>query len=547
MRRLREYWKTLSFSGKLKLSYVIVFMIPLLLLGGYSYYSSLSFVRVQMEEELNHTVDRVTKEMETKLYQAESSLSLVVNNYSFQEFLLQAGQLTKLETTRIADAYIGPFLYNALLSNYNIDKLQIYTTTEFYVLTDLIKSANTVQETGWYREALLSGSYLWQEEEGRLFVSKSIRNSITGEVSGVARMRIKEGLFTQSFESFVTPPANITIAHDGSTFYEYHPNYADDHLYRAARTLAPLGWEVRYDFERQSMSSRSTSQLLLNVTITVSCLLLVIVMIHFLSRSLVKRIFVLTHQMQEVREGHMNIQVDTSYKDEIGSLALSFQTMMKRINQLILESYRFEITKKELEIRLLQEKINPHFLYNMLSTMNWIAIEHNQMKISQMTNDLATFYRTALNQGKNISTLKTELDNIRAYIALQQIARDDSFEVEFDVPHEWMQLTVPNFILQPLVENAIEHGIDTLREGRGIITIRGMKREAVCEIVIEDNGMELFRRFGEAKIDESLYGYGLSNVNERIRLQSNRQFGISIYASKCGTRAVLTLPLHEGQ
>jgi two-component system, sensor histidine kinase YesM len=544
MKRLRELWKSLSFSNKLKLSYVIIFLIPLFLIGGFSYYSSLTFVQEQKKEELSYEVERVSKELQTKLYQVESSLSLVVNNSSFQEFLMTSPLLSNLEMSRIADTYIGPFLYNVLLSNFNVDKLQIFADAKLSVLTDLIMPSVAVNQSVWYKNVLNSASYVWWEEDGRLFVGRAMRNSITGEITGVARMRVKEALFTDSFNSFVTFPSNISIRSDRGVYYALNPEWHEESdAHRWSRTLAPLSWRIEVTFNPESLSSKSMFQLLLNLSVTISCLLLVVVLIHFISRSLVSRIFVLTYQIQEVREGKLDIQVDTSYKDEIGSLALSFQSMMKRINNLVLDSYRAEIKQKELELRLLQEKINPHFLYNILSTINWIAIKNNQSKISQMTNNLATFYRTALNHGREMSDLKTELDNIKSYVALQQIARDDSFEVLYDISPELLDHTVPNFIFQPIIENAIEHGIDRRREGNGKIVIRSETSHSHYSIFIEDNGMELYDQYGRVEFDERLFGYGLRNVHERIQLKSNANFGVRLYADAQGTHAVIRLPL----
>ncbi|MEK3737909.1 MULTISPECIES: sensor histidine kinase [Paenibacillus] len=542
---MQRYWRDLSFTHKLRLSYVLVFMIPLLLLGGYSYRSSLSFVHSQLKQETDTAVERVGKEIETKLYQAESSLSLVANNYSFQEFLLPSQQLSALETNRIADMYIAPFLYNAMLSNLYIDKLEIYTVNDVFVLKDLIRSTKMIQNADWFQKISSSSSFYWWPEEDHLYVGKAIKNSITGRFLGVARMRVKEDLFTRSFESFVIAPANITISDSTEVIYTSNPESRLVHAYNITRTLTPLDWQISYDFNRQNISSFSNRQLLLNLVIILICLVLVGLIIGILSRSMIKRIFILTHQMQQVREGDLSIRVDTSYKDEIGSLALSFKLMLTRLNHLIEEKYAAELRQKELELRLLQEKINPHFLYNILSTINWIAIENDQLKISQITNDLATFYRTALNQGKEYSTLQTELANIKSYIALQQTARDEPFDVIYDISPQLLELQVPNFIFQPLVENAIEHGINTLRRDKGSITIRSQTEARHFLIFIEDNGKEMYNKYGEGLFDQQLYGYGLRNVHERIQLKAGYQYGIRLFSNSAGTHTVVTLPLLE--
>ncbi|MEK8215450.1 sensor histidine kinase [Paenibacillus sp. FSL L8-0463] len=520
-------------------------MVPLLLLGGYSYYSSLEFVSKQIRQELNNAVARVNLEIETKLYQCESTLSFVVNNYSFQDFLLPSETRTPLETTQIADMYIGPFLYNAYLSNSYTDKLEIYTFNKLPVLSALIKPSAAVQEKDWYAEILNSSAYYWWTEDSHLYVGKRIQNSITRETLGLARMRIKDELFTDSYHSFINPPSQIKISLHGSPEVNVYPENSIKTSYSYTGLLAPLKWEVTYYFSKENLASFPYRQFLLNLSVIVICLIMVTALIHVLSRSLMKRIFVLAHQMKKVRQGTLDIQIDTTYKDEIGILAQSFQAMISQLNFFIEDRYINELHRKELEFRILQEKINPHFLYNILSSINWIAIENNQPKISKITNNLATFYRTALNQGKDISTLRIELENIKSYISLQQIARDDPFEMEYDVSPILLDQLVPNFILQPLVENAFEHGINTLRGPIGRITIQTEDLDNYYHIKIIDNGTELFHKYGEGFLDESHYGYGLQNIKERIRLKIGADSSLHIQIGSQHTAAIITLPFNN--
>ena len=129
-------------------------------------------------------------------------------------------------------------------------------------------------------------------------------------------------------------------------------------------------------------------------------------------------------------------------------------------------------------MQALRAQINPHFLYNSLSLINWKAIESGQEDISRITLELSNYYRTSLNKGRNTLTLEQELSNVRSYLQIQQLMHDGDFDVEIDVAAEILQYESLNLILQPLVENAIDHGIDLKTEGRGRITIRGWQEPA---------------------------------------------------------------------
>lgn len=215
--------------------------------------------------------------------------------------------------------------------------------------------------------------------------------------------------------------------------------------------------------------------------------------------------------------------------------------MLKKIRMLIEEVYKSELDKKNLELNLLQSKINPHFLYNNLSAINWIAIEKGEDRIYEITTQMATFYRTALNRGVNIDRLRVEIDNIMSYIKLQLYAHEDSFQAEYEIEEALLDTRIPIFIMQPLVENAIEHGIDTLREDKGKIRIHIFSEDVWLVIHIWDNGKELFGQIGDSELNSEEFGYGVSNVDKRIKLLCGESSGVKIRADKTGTTSEIRL------
>ena len=196
-----------------------------------------------------------------------------------------------------------------------------------------------------------------------------------------------------------------------------------------------------------------------------------------------------------------------------------------------------------MELEVLRSKISPHFLYNNLSAINWLAIEREQDDIYEITTQMATFYRTALNKGKRMDTVKLEITNIRAYVSLQLISHDHSFCVEYEIQDDTLEYIIPTFILQPLVENAIEHGIDSLRDEQGKLVIRSYCKDDVLYLEVEDNGKSLFNRIGDTVLGEERYGYGTGNVNRRIQLVYGKNYGLKITASENGTKSQLRLKI----
>ena len=214
--------------------------------------------------------------------------------------------------------------------------------------------------------------------------------------------------------------------------------------------------------------------------VTILICIFAAVLAYFITSGMVSsRIERLTHFMQEVQEGSMDMQMESDDRDEIGMLYRGFGSMMKRIRTLINEVYLSKITQKEAELKALQAQINPHFLYNTLSLINWKALAAGEEDISRMTLALSTFYRTALNRGRNVLQVETELSNTRAYLEIQSMLHDGDFDYEIEAQTEILQCESLNLILQPLVENAIHHGIEEKTDGRGKITVRGWGKKTI--------------------------------------------------------------------
>ena len=154
--------------------------------------------------------------------------------------------------------------------------------------------------------------------------------------------------------------------------------------------------------------------------------------------------------MNQINMGLRKVTVQSKSKDEVGVLIRSFQRMMDQMNHLISEVYESKIQLQNSEMRALQAQINPHFLYNTLSLINWKALAAGEEDISRMTLAMSTFYRTALNRGRNVLQVEAELSNTRAYLEIQSMLHDGDFDYEIEVQPEILQCESLNLILQPL-------------------------------------------------------------------------------------------------
>lgn len=249
--------------------------------------------------------------------------------------------------------------------------------------------------------------------------------------------------------------------------------------------------------------------------------------------SIVNPITKLRRLMKRTEEGDLNVFFKSQYNDEIGELGSSFNNMIQEIKNLIHLVQVEEKSKRKAEISILQAQIKPHFLYNTLDTIQWMAEEHKAGDISEVVNALTNLLRIGLSKGKEVIKVRDEIMHIESYLIIQKVRYEDKLDYEINIDEEIMDLDVIKLILQPIVENAIYHGIKEKR-GRGKISIQGkIIKDKLC-FTITDNGKgmtaeklnhinKILHGKNPVKINT---GFGIYNVNERIRLSYGEGFGI---------------------
>ena len=293
------------------------------------------------------------------------------------------------------------------------------------------------------------------------------------------------------------------------------------------------GWTV-YVYEPRKLVLRSANSMITMIVVAfVVAVAGAAAASIFTTGIITRRINKLKNSMAKVENGDFDAVINTQDKDEIGDLIHSFNSMTTQIKNLITQVYEGRISQKESEMRALRAQINPHFLYNSLSLINWKAIEYEQEDISEITLALSNYYRTSLNKGKNILSFEQELSNMQSYLKIQQIMHDNSFDVVINVSEEVMPCESLNLILQPLVENAIDHGIDLLTDRKGIITVEARMqtdeegKKLVC-VTVSDNGVGMDKETAQNFLTVQSKGYGARNVNDRIRLYYGESYHLEV-------------------
>lgn len=265
---------------------------------------------------------------------------------------------------------------------------------------------------------------------------------------------------------------------------------------------------------------------------------LILILITFLSYyiplSITHPIRKLSEVTDQVAKGDLTVRSDVRSGAEVSVLNDSLNTMIDKINELLEQVKKEQGRLRKAEFELLQSQINPHFLYNTLDTIVWLAEAGEQKKVVDMVGSLSDFFRTSLNQGKDMVSVKEELQHSRSYLEIQQVRYQDILQYEIQVPETLFCYLIPKITIQPLVENALYHGIKNKR-GIGKIMITGKREKDYFVLIVEDNGAGMSRERLEAvregmnqKSQTEKDIYALYNVNERIRLNFGQKYGLSI-------------------
>ena len=272
------------------------------------------------------------------------------------------------------------------------------------------------------------------------------------------------------------------------------------------------------------------------------------IMSYLIPLSITRPFKELSQVTDEIAKGNLSVRANVNTGVEATALSNSMNTMIDKINELLEQVTTEQIRLRKAEFELLQAQINPHFLYNTLDAIIWLAEAGEQKRVVGMVRNLSDFFRTSLDQGKDINSIKEEMLHVKSYLEIQHVRYQDILSYDIEVPEALYIYSIPKITIQPLVENALYHGIKNKR-GMGHISIRGEAGEKDFTITVTDDGIGIdetrLRQVQSGIQNKVLTGkdfYGLYNVCERIRLNFGEEYGIfieSVYGEGTSVRVIL--------
>lgn len=560
---LKRKFRDMRLTGKLVVIYLLAGFVPVIIILSITYMEMKKILWDRETTILQSYVRQTTDAMDNELEIYNNLSKYISYNQSIAK-ILSADQ-SAYQNYEQFSTVIDPLLSSIMYFHENVNQVTIYTDASD------VKHGSTVAPL----KDLSDGTHAYDDLDNNIHWRIDMENHTAFSVSRMAMLeqRGAKGVLYVSvdydsvFQPFYTETMfdnyGLVIEDEyGNTIFAKN-TFADDKAayelnvdqFKALRemensgyqfidrTSNATGWNICvYKPDRLIISSVQPILIIAGVAILVS-MFAGITCIHIISEFITKRIKKLQKTMKATETGNLGMVIENDSADEIGDLINGYNSMSKRLDETVNEVYQSKIKEKEYEMRALQAQINPHFLYNSLSMINWKALEADQEDISHITLALSTFYRTALNKGKNILLVKDEIANIKSYLDIQLAMHDNSFDVVYDVDDSILKYETLNLILQPLLENAIGHGIDVKTDGRGEIRIEGKENGDFLDFTVSDNGVGMTKTQAAMILSKSSNGYGVSNVNERIKLYYGEQYAVKIDSTPgVGTKVMLHFP-----
>lgn len=320
---------------------------------------------------------------------------------------------------------------------------------------------------------------------------------------------------------------------DGSaTHLDAEEIVRDDVKLVVTRTSVYTGWTfVSFASRKELLQSVKTIKLLLYKIVLLSAAG-ALLLSRFLSGYMYRPLKSLISYMRKVRKGDFSVRIEEKRKDEFEEVYSGFNRMLDELNNTMNNLETEKLLNKEAKIHILQEQINPHFLYNTLDTIFSMAKIKGEEVIAKMVFSLSKFFRISLSDGKNIVTLREASELFENYLSIQEIRFPGKFDYQINIPEELMTYMVPKFLLQPFVENSISHGLER-SAGKGTLYIEGKEKNGILYFLVEDNG----KGIPEEKLKDiqkvleenaSSEYFAVSNINSLIKLKYGSGYGVTI-------------------
>ncbi|WOV82971.1 sensor histidine kinase [Sporosarcina jeotgali] len=551
--------------------YIIASSLMLLLMAGILYSSISSILLSESAKSTKSSVHQSGMYLDLYIDRLNAVTSLLAENPQLVGYLSDSSRASSVKSDLLKTI-------DTTLASDDFIKSIIIVSKDGQILSNeadltMSKSTNMMQET-WYRSAITNGGqafltsarmqdFSMDKDTWVISMSREITDA-SGDNRGVLLIDLDYEVIEDYLSdldlgkngfSFILNAKNEVVYHEDPAYFQNEvkkrelQTIADDQAGYDSKenTLTYTHSLKNADWMLVSVSSQDSllaiKKQLMEIFIWVGIALLVIAAtsVYLFAGRITAPFQKLEKAMQDIETGLKEIPVDAKGCYEAQSLTRHFNTMTHRIDKLMEEIKIKEKHLRTSEISALHSQINPHFLYNTLDTIVWMAEFGDHEKVIDLTKALASFFRLSLSGGSELTTVENELEHVERYLFIQKERYGEKLQYSIRCDETLLDIEIPKLILQPLVENALYHGIRGLsREGKIVITASSEGDTLI--LTVHDNGDGFDAENAELKKTMKLGGIGIRNVDERIQLYYGENYGVTIHSSAAdGTTASIKL------
>lgn len=552
MKRLRQYFRNIKMSAKLLISYFLIASVAIGVIGMVLYSSANRQFRANSEQAFRNAASLSIQLLEERCARATRSLMYLATDTNTQQIVNRTDYISEYQKAYDVVQILEPTIINVMEQNELVDEVVFYTNGEIkgsrHYFIDMNESAEVFAVSQ-------SETARWQPDGEWITVSSVLPNVWAPSDSAIVTMRLSRELLLGGLLPDVGIESQITIidtegnvllkstsATDSSVWEE-----KKSHCVELSEVLDGNGWQVTITGVLPAGAGIDGAVVRNIILIMIAVAVLMLLAAWLFSMGISSRVATLRQQVEQVVESNYQCDISSEDRDEIGVITNAVGHMVCQTRQVILQKYQSELNYRDAKLQALQAQINPHFLYNTLSNLNWRAIAKEDMETSELLTNLSRFYRLSLNGGRIESTLEQELQHIRLYIQLYRaIHSETQFDVQWNLDSSILTSPMPCMILQPLVENAFEHGLPAGGLKDFVLSVTVLTQDEDIVLKVSDNGNGISPEKEIEKILDSEFeaiGFGLRNVYNRLRLYFEESCSMTFEQTPGGgTTVVIRFP-----
>ncbi|MBD0378715.1 sensor histidine kinase [Paenibacillus sp. WST5] len=585
-----DFFRFKSIQSTIAVAFSCLIVVTITVIAWMSYHLSTDAVKKNSRDYTYQLMGQVSSNIDSYINYMDNISRMVLSSYDIKEYLLKQVYLGANGKEDLKQK-ISFQLNTVLNTRKDISSILIFGTNgEIIPYNKNIKLNPQVNPTeqSWYKKAIeakgkvvISSSHIQNmilnDYTSVISLSRELSSDVGGEKLGVLLVDLNYSVINDICNKIKLGNRGYVFIVDAQGNIVYHPEQQminnnqkielisqvmrtpgsnfitsegkDSRMY-TIKTSQSTGWKiVGVTYVDELVSNKNELQ-----TYTffggIAFLIIVVLLSIILSLRISRPIKHLERSMKEVEKGNFDIQVDIQSSNEIGHLSNRFNRMTTEIKELMLQNVKEQELKRKSELQVLQAQINPHFLYNTLDSIIWMSESGKSKEVTLMTASLAKLFRLSISKGEEFISIFNEIEHIKNYLTIQKMRYKSKLDFEINVDKGILSYKVIKIILQPLVENAIYHGIRN-NEGIGTIQITGIRMESRILLQVIDNGIgmsqeEIQNMYRKDRTSGKRSGIGVQNVDTRIKLHFGDQYGLQFESELGkGTTVNVWLPVIE--